>query len=285
MAEEITREDLVPRIRLTPMQNAFVQGLVDDNTPYRWRSRRYLQSIAVNVGYSPQSVDKLINSEPQIWTAANYLLNDRPIDIFVDPNPGGRAVVGSKDLDEFRAPGEELASYRQEMFCQELVSDPQFNKRKAAQRAGYLNNGEYAFELYQNPKIKARIKELQAERKERLKSDADDVLMKLKLLSDANIIDFVKRWDNNSVVFEDSQTISRDVLYGVLSIKQTTRGVGRNQQEQFSIKLNDKHKSLALLAKHHGLLDDVSTMDPEEFAQDVRRAASLLGPKVPGGEI
>ena len=282
MAEEIQRESITPTVRLTPMQNAFVESLVEDNQPNKWRQRKYLKSIAVGVGYSPQAVDKLITERPDVWTAANYLINERPITIFVDQNATGRAVTG--DPDENRQPGEELASPRQELFCKELVSDPNFNKKKASIRAGY-QNADYGTTLYRIPKIQKRIDELREERNKRLKSDADDVLQKLMLISNTNIIDFVRRWDGNAVEFEDSNMIPRDILYGVSQIKQTITGVGRNQTENFTLKLRDNIKALALLAKHHGLLDQMSSIDPEEFAKAAREAAADLGTKVPGGVI
>lgn len=286
MTEIIKREEITLEVTLTPMQNDFVRAVVEDNKPQNWKWRKYMKDIAVSVGYSPQAVDKLMKND-SVMQACTYLLNNRPINISVI-NPIG--AVGStgreaSDPDILRKPGEPLNSDRQEMFCQEIVADPYQNSRKAALRAGYGQRGEYGFKLLQMPKIRTRIDEIKQDRMERLKADQDDVLRKLVILSNVNLADYIRRFDGNSIQWEDSQNLSRDILYGLKSIKQTIKGVGINQTETLELKVNDQHKSLTLLSKHLGLLDNMTAMDPLEFATQLRELSQEIKTKVPGGEL
>lgn len=280
MAIERVKPIKPPKVRLTKVQNDFVQELVRDDKPNLWNWRKYLKGIATGVGYSPQAVDKLRLND-SIWLAARSLVNGIPIEIEVIPleNQSGN----TPDVDNRRKPGEPLSSYRQEKFCQEIISDPQMRIAKAAKRAGYGEKGTYGWQLNTLPKIKKRIAELQKERMERLVAKQDEVIQHLVLLSRTNMADFVTRFDGTSIQFEDSQELSRDEMYGIKKIKQTIRGVGRNSTETFSITLEDKQRSLALLAQHLGLLDRGVDFDPLEFAVQLRQLTNEIQDKVPGG--
>jgi phage terminase small subunit len=271
-----------PKVTLTFIQNEFVEELVRDNRPNLWNWRKYLRGIAVGVGYSPQAVDKL-RINPNIWIAANCLINDQPIKIKVldELTRKGRRL----DADRNREPGEPLNSYRQEKFCQEIIADPLMNARKASIRAGYSEVTDYGYKLMAVPKIKERIAELKKERIERLKADQDEVIANLVRLSRINMADYVNRFDGQSIQFEDSNVISRDEMYGIKKIKHSVRGVGRNQSESLSITLEDKFKANALLAKHLGLLDNEVSFDPTEFAVQLRQLSKTASGKVPGGEL
>lgn len=290
MAEEIKRESITPTVTLTEMQYDLVQALVSDNNPEQWTLRRYMSQMVMSVGYAPSSTFRLMNRQT-VMTAATYLLNKRPINIIVRPNEGSVGSPGriASDPDALRKPGEPLNSYRQEMFCQEIVADPYRNTKKAARRAGYEGKGDYGWDLLQMPKIKTRIEEIQKDRVERLKADQDDVLRKLLILSHTNLADYIKRFDGNKVEFEDFSDISRDILYGLVEIrhKQTEIGVGQNKRKinSMNIKVTDKTKVLALLAKHFGLLDTLQSLDPTEYAAKVREIAKSIGEAVPGGEV
>ena len=178
---------------------------------------------------------------------------------------------------------ERLDEHSPDRFCQEIVADIEMNTPRAAIRAGYANPA-YGWKLMRKQKIKDRINELRAERKERLKADADDVLQKLVQLANTNIVDFLQ-WDGGMLDFEDSKNISRSKLYAVKKVKQTIRGVGRNQIETFSIELEDKQKPLALLMRHLGLDSSLAATDPLEFANKLRQLSEELQAAVPGGEI
>lgn len=270
-----------PTVVLSKNQKAFVDALVLDNKPNLWDWRKYLKGIAVGVGYSPAGVDNL-RREPKIWLAARSLVNNIPIIVEVNKDPNSQKPF---DPDLKRKPGEPLKSQRQEMFCWEYVADMNRNIRKAAKRAGYDQQGKYGWVLIQRPKIRDRIKEIEKERMERLKVNADDTLKRLVLLSAVNIADFIDRFDGQSIQFEDSNELSRDTLYGVKEIKHRTRGVGRNQEETFTLKLENRVQPLSLLAKHLGLLDQNITVDPLEFATELRQLANKAAGKVPGGEL
>lgn len=270
------------KVSLTILQNDFVTELVRDNKPNLWNWRKYLKQIAVGVGYSPQALDKL-QKNTKLWRAARSLINNIPIEIEVLPDENRPGTV--TDPDKFRKPGEPLQSFRQERFCQELIADPQWRIAKAAKRAGYGADGSYGSKLYSMPKIKARIDELRADRVERLKARQDEVIQNLVLISQINMADYVTRFDGNSIQFEDSQTLSRDEMYGIKKIKQTVRGVGSNSIETFSITLEDKMRANALLAQHLGLLEKEVSFDPREFATQLRQMTKDIAERVPGGEI
>lgn len=75
---------------------------------------------------------------------------------------------------------------QRERFCQELLVDD--NGAAAARRAGYTTrrSKRLAYELLQLPEIQARIAQLRAERSERLKIEADDVLRELWTIAKAD---------------------------------------------------------------------------------------------------
>jgi phage terminase small subunit len=282
MAIERVKPKEVPKVRLSEKQNEFVTELVRDNKPNLWNWRKYLKGIATGIGYSPMAVDKLRVTD-KIWVAARSLINNIPVEIIVTPREEQSGVPADPDFD--RKPGEPLKSARQERFCQELIADPSMRINKAAKRAGYRNNGEYGWQLNSLPKIQQRIQELKEERVERLVARQDEVLQNLVLLSRTNMADFVTRFDGTSIVFEDSQELTRDEMYGIKKIKQTIRGAGSNTTETFSITLEDKQRANALLAQHLGLLDREVTFDPTEFAVQLRQLSKEAAKTMPGGEI
>jgi phage terminase small subunit len=272
MEEQIQREDITWKVTLTTKQKSFIDLLVKDNKPFKWSIRKYCNTIAMEAGFSPQAID-VLRKKSQIWYTAKRLIENRPVDITISD-----ASIRNRNL---RA--EEKWSDRIEFFCREYVSDPYRNARAAAERAGY--SGIYGWKLIQMPRVKDRILELQKERAERLKVDADDALQKLILLTNTNMADFIKRFDGSSIVFKDSAKLERDYLYSIKKIKQTIRGVGRNQTEEINIELESKLKPVELLLRHLGLLEKGGNVDPLEFAAQVREIAQAVNSKVPGGEI
>lgn len=273
----------VPMVLLTKMQYNFITELVLDGKPELWNWRKYINSFAVGVGYSPQAVDSIRNSS-NVWFTARCMLNKRPIIVYIENELTKMGNRRDPDID--RKPGQELYSFKMERFCQEIVADPVMSARKAAKRAGYGNMGEYGYKLLMYKKVRDRIDELIDERKERLKANQDEVIANLVRLSRINMADFVSRFDGNSVVFNDSNTISRDDMYGIKRIKQTVRGLGQNTVETFSIQLEDKFKPNELLAKHLGLVDNNNyNLDPVEFAVQLRQLSRDIANKVPGGVL
>lgn len=267
-------------VELSPSMKKFVDALVEDNKPNLWTVRKYLKRVSVDVGYSPSAVDKL-RKEERIWIAAKALVNKRPITIIVTTGTN-RQQAGDVQA---RKPFEPLPSEREERFCQQLIADIHWDRRRAARRAGYGESGVYGLELYKKQYIKERIKELTEERRKRLQADQDDIMRQLILIANTNMDDFVTRFDGGVVQFEDSRLLGRDKMYAIREIKQTIRGVGQNQTENFTIKLQDQMKAISLLAKHFGIVDSLSSTDPAEYVQGLREAAKGIGNKVPGGEV
>jgi phage terminase small subunit len=268
-----------PVVKLTERQEQFARRLAKAESTDLWDSMKYLKLVAKESGYTEKALATLTR-KPKIFDAATYLRKGLPITIERELKDGSS---NEGDPDRNRQPGEPLKKISHERFCQEIVADPAARIRNAARRVGYEET--YASSLYKNPKIKQRIAELQEERKKRLKVSADDVLMKLVNLTNVNIVDLVKEFDGKKVVFHKSEDLTRDELYGVREIKHRIRGVGKNSVESMEMKLESKQQALNLLAKHLGLVDQITSFDPTEFAAEVRRIAEAAKKAVPGGEI
>lgn len=266
------------RFRFTNKQVKFINALAE-LPEEKWDTLAF-NRIVQSVGYNKSSASSLRNNE-SILTAAR--MKRRGIEFIVETFTEPMNLKRG-DPDRNRKKGEELRNPRMEMFCQELLTDISMNVRKAAERSGYCSAAEGPF-LMSKPKIRQRINELKEERVKRLKASQDDVIQKLVLLSNINIIDFIKKFDGNTVQFENSDDISRDKLFGLKKIKHTIRGVGRGQIEQMSLELEDKSKYITLLMKHLGLLDQYNEKDPREFTERVREFADNIKDSIPGGEL
>lgn len=267
------------KFQFTVKQEKLVNALAE--LPEEDWTKRTIKRIAYSLGYS-KSASGTIMQRTEIFDAARYI--QRGVEFEVLRWQWGGAGKGAKNAnpDSYREAGEELWNPRMEAFCQEIVSDIEMNPRLASIRAGY-SNGEYGWRLLQRKKIKDRITELREERRERFKAKADDVLQKLVQLANINMADYAK-WSNGMMDLEDSDKITRSKLYGIKEVKQTIRGVGRNQTETLSIKLDDRQKPLALLARHLGLDNNTSSIDPQEFAAKLRQFQEEITNAVPGGD-
>lgn len=99
----------------------------------------------------------------------------------------------------------ELDSKKQERFCLEYIVD--YNATQAAIRAGYKekNAGTTAHKILKNPKVLARVRELQAEQAERLSISADWVILQLvEIHSRCMQHSPVMEWDSESHSYQET---------------------------------------------------------------------------------
>ncbi len=136
---------------------------------------------------------------------------------------------------------------KQQTFVLEFMKD--FNATQAAIRAGYAAStaGQEAYLMLQEPEVCAVLKAELDKRTERCRIDADNVLKELALVAFTTIGDYVS-WQDGKILLNNSSDLTEKQLRGVQSIRATTTGI--------ELKMYDKVKSLELLARHLGMLDD-----------------------------
>lgn len=158
---------------------------------------------------------------------------------------------------------------QQELFCNEYLKD--LNASRAARRAGYSEKtaGQIGWQFINRPEYKAiqeRVEELMEQRKADCKVDADYVLSKLKMISEAKIEDFVELvWKKEKGVkkqviqWKTFDKLSEEQKGAIQSIKQTKAGI--------EIKLYDKSWSLDMISKHIGLYEKDNEQKKSEAVQ------------------
>lgn len=150
-----------------------------------------------------------------------------------------------------------LTNDRHERFAQEYLKD--LNATAAYKRAGYKATGNgaevSACRLLARPEVAARVAELQAERAERVKVEADDVLRELLIVGLSNVRDYVIDDDGQVDVSADARP---GAIRAVQSIKRRRRVESRLGGEEVEtvetdIRLWNKNTALQDLGKHLGL--------------------------------
>jgi phage terminase small subunit len=146
---------------------------------------------------------------------------------------------------------------QQERFCQEYVVD--LNGTKAAARAGYSEKGAHveASRLLRNPKVTARLSELQAARSKRTQITSDMVLLELAKLANS---DLRRLFNANGELLPPSEWPD-DVALAVSSVEveELFDGYGQDRTQigyTKKVKFWDKPKALELLGKHLKLFTD-----------------------------
>lgn len=131
---------------------------------------------------------------------------------------------------------------KQERFVGEYLID--LNATQAATRAGYSAKtaNEQGSRLLANVSVRSAIEKAQAERGERIKTTADDVLREITRLA---MFDPAQFKDVRSP--EDMANLPEDVRRAIV-------GWSWDKQGRFVIKLA-KEGSLDMLARHHGLFE------------------------------
>lgn len=182
--------------------------------------------------------------------------------------------------------GEKITE-KQERFAQEYIID--LNATQSYKRAGYsAKSDEVAasegFKLLRNPKVAARIAELQLERQKRTEITQDRVLKELAAIGFSEITDFVQvvestyeqpkddpfAQDNGEddedglpkvtetkffrgvEIFETSK-MPKTAVPAIASIKQGRSGI--------ELRLHDKVKALELMGRHLGIFEKDNKVD------------------------
>ncbi|QCR24751.1 terminase small subunit [Pontibacter sp. SGAir0037] len=149
---------------------------------------------------------------------------------------------------------------KQSLFIEEYLKD--MNATQAAMRAGYSEKTAMVqgHQLLKKTLVSEEIKRLQAERSDRLQLDTDAVVANLANIAGAVISDFVD-FDGTSLKFKDFNTLSREKLAAVESIKQGRFGL--------EIKLYNKiHASDLILKAIGGYItssDIIDKLPPERL--------------------
>ncbi len=161
----------------------------------------------------------------------------------------------------------ELKNAQHERFAQAYCLD--LNKTKAARIAGYSEHsaGQRGFEVFERPDVAARISELMEQRAEDCKVDAQYVLSKLKVISEAKIEDYVRMIEVETGTGKRKKTETKLVWKNFDSLTPDQRGaIKEMKQGKFGveIKLFDKSWSLDMIAKHIGLYE----VDNKQKVQD-----------------
>lgn len=143
----------------------------------------------------------------------------------------------------------------QERFAQEYMRD--LNASKAAERAGSRANqpGVAGHEFLNNPKVAARIAELQAERAEKTKIDAAWVLTRLADEATADIADIYDE-NGNLLPVREWPLIWRQGLVQGIEVEELFEGRGQDRERVGilrKVKLDNRVKRIELIGKHIGV--------------------------------
>lgn len=151
-----------------------------------------------------------------------------------------------RDRKKRRRKGVRGLSERQKRFILEYLKDE--NVTQAAIRAGYARKSanRSGLRVYQIPEVKEAIEKELTERARRLRVDADWVLERLKIIADANLLDYVKR-NEKGVVEVDLSNITREQAEAISSIRIDNYPGGR-QRIRFT--LVDKLATLRDIGRH-----------------------------------
>jgi len=141
----------------------------------------------------------------------------------------------------------------QERFCQEFVVD--LNGAAAAARAGYSKTRSHitAHELMKQPKIKNKIKELQAKTAARLEVTVEGIAREYKKIIEANIVDFLDE-DGGMV---NLKKLPREITAAIESVK-TSSYYDRKAKRVVNViqfKMHSKPQALDALGRHVGLFE------------------------------
>lgn len=157
---------------------------------------------------------------------------------------------------------------KQEIFCREYLID--FNASRAARAAGYSKRTAHRMgaENMQKPAIQQKLKELIAERNERLQIDADEVLQELQRWAFGDFTEVMH------MRIEDIKKLPLEIRRLITGFKSTISsqsggetgesGDARVINETVEIKFVDKQKAIDMIAKHIGFYEKDNTQKKPE---------------------
>ena len=172
-------------------------------------------------------------------------------------------------------------SILQQRFVALLFTMPEVNQRQAYIQAGYKAKGSTADSnastLLKIPKVQAYLESLRHRLTEKTLVDGVKVVRELGKLAFTNIMDYVWVDEDGNVKFLSFDTIDKDKLAAVESIKvrTTTTGTGKNQYttETTEFKLCSKTSALDKLGKHFGIYEK----DNEQKKQTIYDILAIVG--------
>ena len=152
----------------------------------------------------------------------------------------------------------EHLSGKEKRFVDEYLID--LNATRAALRAGYGNKPTSASvtgcNLLGKPNIQSALQTAKDQRAKRTEVSQDRVITELAKLAFSKLTDFVE-WDGSSVTIKPSEGLDHTDAAAVAEVSRSDTLHGTN----IRVKLHDKVKSLELLARHLGLLNDKISVD------------------------
>lgn len=145
---------------------------------------------------------------------------------------------------------------KQRRFVEEYLID--LNATQAAIRAGYseATAGTQGYQLLQKTTIQNAIEQAKADRRERSRMKADDIIFELEKIAQSDIR---KLYENGRLKRLDDMTLEDAQLINELSM--TEFGP--------KVKLYDRMKALDMLMKHHDLY---AKSEPEDKRDDGLKA-------------
>ncbi len=177
-----------------------------------------------------------------------------------------------------------LKDPRRERFCREYVRD--VNATQAAGRAGYSKKTarQQGTRLLSDASVTERIGELQREIEQKIKSDAVQLRINLRLMADVKIDD----------IFNDDLTIkgfsqmtegARLVISGIDVRVEKIDGV--EVAQLVKIKMESKTKIMELLGKHREVAawkENTNVVDGDSRVERMRRYQQRIGKRGPKKE-
>ena len=140
---------------------------------------------------------------------------------------------------------------KQQCFVEEYLID--LNATQAAIRAGYssASAGEQGSALLKNPKVRAHVDELLAERSRRTGVTQDRVVRELARIAFVSPLDIINAED--ATIKEDASDDDKAVIQSI-RVKTIPSDYGDGVERE--VKLADKQKALELLGRHLGMFND-----------------------------
>jgi len=185
-----------------------------------------------------------------------------------------RAPLYAFDPLRLPAPGaprtERPLTLKQRLFVEEYLVD--LNARQAALRAGYKGGSARSNSIARNPRIAAEIRAALDARAERLRVTADRVLLELARVAFSDIGRIID-WSGDALIVRPPGKLSPDDRATIAEIEVAvgTPGLGAR------IRLHDKQRALAILARHVRLYGPFAISPTTESpAAAAERARALI---------
>ncbi len=205
----------------------------------------------------------------------------RASDTIVEDQP---RLAARFDTDAYEPPPPPLAhgrgpaqyhplTHRQRRFVDEYLVD--CNASAAARRVGYSERAAPAAggDLMRNPDVKAAIREAMDDRSYRLKLSADRVLLELVRIAFSDIGRIID-WSGDALIVEPPGRLSPDDRAAISEIAVVPSDGERGLA--IKIKMHDKQRALALLARHLRVIGPHAIQRVESPSAEAERLRALI---------